>query len=89
MLDSRTHNRKVAISRLGPAGIVGGGMNVQHSLHLQYHNEVPLSKARRRDSTLAYNLISLPIKESSGNYKKSDLYLFFNKREITAILTDG
>ncbi len=28
----------------GPAGIVGGGVNVQHSLHLQYHDEMPLSK---------------------------------------------
>ncbi len=45
MVESRTPNRKVAGSSLGPAGIVGGGVNVQHSLHPQYHDEVPLSKA--------------------------------------------
>ncbi len=48
---SQTRNRKVASSSLGPAGIVGGGtivgvgVNVQRSFHLQYHNEVHLSKA--------------------------------------------
>ncbi len=35
MLESRTRNPKVASSSLGPAGIVGGGVNVQHSLHPQ------------------------------------------------------
>ncbi len=50
MVESRTHNRKVVNSSLGPAGIVGGGVggggvNVQRSLHFQYHDEVPLSKA--------------------------------------------
>ncbi len=34
MVESQTHNRKVSV----------GGVNVQHSLHLQYHDEVPLSK---------------------------------------------
>ncbi len=34
----------VASSSLGPTGIVGGGVNVQRSLHTQYHDEVPLSK---------------------------------------------
>ncbi len=28
-------------SSLGLAGIVGGGVNVQRSLHPQYHDEVP------------------------------------------------
>ncbi len=46
MVKSRTHNQKIACSSLGLAGIVGGGgVNVQRSLHLQYHDEVPLSKA--------------------------------------------
>ncbi len=48
MVESQTHNRKVASSSLGPAGIVGGGgVNVQRSLslHHQYQDEVLLSKA--------------------------------------------
>ncbi len=45
MEESRTYYRKVASSSLGPAEIGGGGMNVQRSIHLQYHDEVPLSKA--------------------------------------------
>ncbi len=32
MIESQTHNQKVASSSLGPAGIVGGGVNVQRSL---------------------------------------------------------
>ncbi len=35
MLESQTHNRKVVNLSLGPAGIVGGGVNVQCSLRLQ------------------------------------------------------
>ncbi len=35
MLDSQTHNQKFVSLSLGPAGIVGGGVNVQRSLHLQ------------------------------------------------------
>ncbi len=34
MVESRTHNQKALSSSLGPAGIVGGGENVQHSLHI-------------------------------------------------------
>ncbi len=46
MLESGTHNRKVASSSLGLAEIVGGGSECTVlSLHLQYHDEVPLSKA--------------------------------------------
>ncbi len=45
MLESRTHNRKVTSSSLSPAGILMGGVNVQRSLHLQYHDEALLSKA--------------------------------------------
>ncbi len=37
-LESRTRNRKVASSSLVPAGIVGGGVNNQRSLHPQYHD---------------------------------------------------
>ncbi len=38
-LESRTWNRKVVSSSLGPAGIVSeGGVIVQLSLHLQYHD---------------------------------------------------
>ncbi len=37
-LESRTRNPKVVSSSLGPAGIVGGGVNVQRSLHPQYHD---------------------------------------------------
>ncbi len=44
MVESWTHNQNVVSLSLGPAGIVGGGVNVQLSLHLQYHDEVPLSK---------------------------------------------
>ncbi len=44
VVESQTHNRKVASSSLGPAGIVGGGVNVQRSLHLQYHDEVPFEQ---------------------------------------------
>ncbi len=36
--ESQTRNAKVVSSSLGPAGIVGGGVNVQHSLHPQYHD---------------------------------------------------
>ncbi len=45
-LESRTRNPKVASSNLGPAGIVGGGVNVQRSLStFNTTTEVPLSKA--------------------------------------------
>ncbi len=37
-LENRTHNPKVASSSLGPAGMVGGGVYVQCSLHPQYLN---------------------------------------------------
>ncbi len=37
-LESQTRNPKVASSSLGPAGIVGGGVNVQRSLYPQYHD---------------------------------------------------
>ncbi len=36
-LESRTCNLKVTGSRLGTAEIVGGGVNIEHSLLLQYH----------------------------------------------------
>ncbi len=46
MVESRTHNRKVASLSLGPAGIIGGGSECTAlSLHLQHHDKVPLSKA--------------------------------------------
>ncbi len=41
MVESRTPNRKVVSSSLGPAEIL---VNVQRSLYTQYHDEVPLSK---------------------------------------------
>ncbi len=37
-LESQTRNWKVVSSILRPAGIVGGGVNVQRSLHLKYHD---------------------------------------------------
>ncbi len=46
MIMSQTHNPKVASSSIGPAGIVGGGVNVQRALStLNTTTEVPLSKA--------------------------------------------
>ncbi len=46
MVESGTHNRKVASLGLSPAGIVGGGSECTAlSLHPQNHDEVPLSKA--------------------------------------------
>ncbi len=42
MVESQTHNRKVVSS--SPAGIVDEGSELR-SLHLQYHDEVPSSKA--------------------------------------------
>ncbi len=36
MVESRAHNWKVVSSSLGPEEIVGVGVNVQRSLHLQY-----------------------------------------------------
>ncbi len=40
MVESQTHNLKVVSLSLSPAGIVGGGggVNVQRSLHPQYHD---------------------------------------------------
>ncbi len=43
MVESLTPNRKFVSLSLGPAGIVGGWM--YSALHIQYHDEVPLSKA--------------------------------------------
>ncbi len=44
MIMSQTHNPKVASSSIGPAGIVGGGVNVQRSLHPQYHDRGALEQ---------------------------------------------
>ncbi len=39
MVESQTHNLKVVSLSLSPAGIIGGGgVNVQRSLHPQYHD---------------------------------------------------
>ncbi len=37
-LESQTRNSKVASSNLVPVGFLGGGVNVQCSLHPQYHD---------------------------------------------------
>ncbi len=42
MVESRAHNWKVVSSSLGPEEIVGVGVNVQRSLHLQYPDWVAL-----------------------------------------------
>ncbi len=45
MVESLTHNQKVARSSLGTAEIFDRGSECTSlSLHLQYHDEVPLSK---------------------------------------------
>ncbi len=38
MVRESDSDRKVVSLSLGPAGIVAGGVNIQRSLHLQYHD---------------------------------------------------
>ncbi len=68
MVESRTLNPKVAGSSLGPAGVVGGGVNVQRSLHINTTTEVPLSE------TLNPQLLVFSVTQSFRNRSNMLIY---------------